>query len=182
MQNNNKNAEFIEKIERGDREVFGEVYDTYAMHLFRYISFRVSHAQDVEDLVSNVFLKVFEALVAGKRIHHVRAFLYQTARNAMVDYFRGKARQMEYESLGEDAGESAMHEDVSPVDQVMETSRIKKTLKKIKFEYREIIELRYIEDLEIAEIAITLNKSHVGVRVLLHRAMNALRKKLESNS
>jgi len=55
---------------------------------------------------------------------------------------------------------------------------VQKALSKIKDEYREVIALHFLEELSIKEIAQILDKKPATVRVLLHRAMKALRKKL----
>jgi RNA polymerase sigma-70 factor (ECF subfamily) len=54
-------------------------------------------------------------------------------------------------------------------------------MKLMKEEYRDILMLRYIEELSTGEIAEIVNKSHVHVRVLLHRATNTLKALLEKH-
>ncbi|OGL77159.1 hypothetical protein A3J43_00025 [Candidatus Uhrbacteria bacterium RIFCSPHIGHO2_12_FULL_54_23] len=169
----------IEKAAQGDRSVFGEIYDAYAPSLYRYISFRVSHAQDREDILSNVFLRSFEAIAKGKRVIQMRAFLYQAARNAIVDYFRQRARTQEYVvEIDEEDIATIVSANTLTVDAAAELGQVRNGMRSLKPEYREIIHLRYVEDLDIGEIAAALGKSHVSIRVLLHRAMRSLKKQL----
>jgi len=96
----------------------------------------------------------------------------------MVDFFRHKSVRKEYgiETL-EDVGEDS--ELLEQIDVKHEVSNILQVLKKMKREYQEIILLRYIEELSIAEIAEILEKRKTNVRVTLHRALKILKQLLE---
>jgi RNA polymerase sigma-70 factor (ECF subfamily) len=173
--------EMIEKALQGDRGAFGEMYELYAAHLYRYISFRINHPHDAEDILSSVFLKSFETLAGGKRVTHLRAFLYQTARNAIVDHFRKNARVQEYEMEAEESNGAAVDANSTSsisIDRESDLAQVRQGMRALRREYQEVIQLRYIEELEIEEIAIALEKSQVGVRVLIHRAMRALKRQL----
>ena len=60
-------------------------------------------------------------------------------------------------------------------------AEIEKNIRFLKDEYRDVILLKYVEELSIKEIAEILNKSRGAVRVILHRAMKILKENLENN-
>ncbi|MFA4872407.1 MAG: RNA polymerase sigma factor [Patescibacteria group bacterium] len=176
----------IERIRQGDREALGEMYDTFAPSLYRYISFRIAHTQDREDILSSVFLRVFESIAKGKMITNIRAFLYQSTRNAIIDYYRESSRsssviiEWNEELLQDEQSLTPLLHSEQLIDTAIQNRIIAKELGNLKEEYRELLSLRYIEDLEIDEIAAIMQKSHIAVRVTLHRALKALKKLVES--
>ncbi|MEW6610094.1 MAG: RNA polymerase sigma factor [Patescibacteria group bacterium] len=175
----------IERMQQGDREALGEIYDIFAPSLYRYISFRISHVQDREDTLSNVFLRVFESIAKGVKISNIRAFLYQSTRNAIIDYYRESTRnaavviEWNEELLQNEQRNGSLSHSSPLFDATMQNELIVRELGRLKDEYREILLLRYIEDLEIAEIAEIMQKSSVAIRVTLHRALKALKKQME---
>ena len=175
----------IERIRQGEREALREMYDTFAPSLYRYISFRITHTQDREDTLSSVFLRVFEFIARGAKITNIRAFLYQSTRNAIIDYYRESSRsssitiEWNEELLQDERLSTPLLHSEQLVDTAIRNRIIANELGKLKEEYREMLSLRYIEDLEIDEIASIMQKSHIAVRVTLHRALKALKKLVE---
>ncbi len=175
----------IERIRQGEREALGEMYDTFAPSLYRYISFRIAHKEDREDTLSSVFLRVFESIAHGKEITNIKAFLYQSTRNAIIDYYRKTrsssiAVEWNEELLQREQPRESLLQPDHLIDTVIQNNIIAKELGNLKEEYRELLALRYIEDLEIDEIAAIMQKSRIAVRVTLHRALKALKKLVES--
>jgi RNA polymerase sigma-70 factor (ECF subfamily) len=130
-------------------------------------------------LTSEAFLRGWQAFKSQKKeIKNIQAFLYQIARNLTTDHYREKGQaqfvSVEYASIA--------NPDTSLEEKAMLTSdfeQVKEALVKIKEEYQEVIVWRYIDDLSVPEIAKMLNKSEEAVRVTIHRAMKALKAKLE---
>jgi RNA polymerase sigma-70 factor (ECF subfamily) len=61
----------------------------------------------------------------------------------------------------------------------LENKEILQALKKLKQEYQEVITLRFVDELEMNEIAEIINKGQIAVRVTLHRALKKLKQILE---
>lgn len=159
-----------------DPEAFGKIYDLYISQIYRFIFFKVSNKEDAEDLTAEVFLRTWQYIneMGAETIGNLRAFLYQVARNAVIDYYREKAQKelpasvsLDLKDPSQDLGEKFQN-----VSLVKETN---KALGQLKDEYREVIVLRYIEEMSVGETAKILGKSKGAVRVLLHRALKALR-------
>lgn len=166
-----------------DSEAFGELYDLYVTRIYRFVFLKVSNKEDAEDLTSDVFLKTWNYLVDDSRskddrIKSFSGFVYRVARNALVDYYRKKSLRKEYTlDILDTFGVKSKELQKIEIDQEM--IEILKALKKMKREYHEIILLKYIEELSVAEIAEILQKRKTNIRVTLHRAMNVLKQLLD---
>lgn len=168
-----------------DPRAFAELYDLYIERIHRFVYFKVSSKEEAEDLTSQVFLKVWEYLIdtTGRRVQDFKAFVYQVARNTVVDFYRRQGRANEQVDL-ENAEEEAAIEDPRQtflLNQLYKSDRayLADCLRKLKDEFREVIILRYLEDMGISEIAQIVDKSAGNVRVLLHRGIKALRQVVE---
>lgn len=168
-----------------DAEAFGALYDHYVEKIYRFVYFKVSHEEEAEDIVSEVFLKAWNYLTDVQRdtdtdIKSFSGLIYTIARTSLIDFFRARAKRKEctIEVLEMVAHDEDMER---AYDQRREIEQILTQLKKMKREYQEVIVLRYIEELSLKEIATILGKSSTATRVLLHRAMKVLEKSIPSN-
>ena len=168
-----------------DPEVFGKLYDIYVDQIYRFIYFKVGRKEEAEDLTGDVFLKTWQYIneMGSEVIDNLRAFLYQTARNAVIDFYRSRD-QKEFVALPqeqEDDERPALEivdekqDLVEKIELASDLEEVKKALKKIREEYREVIILRFVEEMSVKETAEILGKSEGAVRVLLHRAVAALK-------
>ena len=159
-----------------DAESYGKLYDYYVDRIFRFILFKVSSSAIAEDLTSEVFLKTWEYInKTNKKIGNLNALLYKVARNCVIDHYRARSKEAmatdeEYLENICDSRDFAAEAEVK-----LEIQSIEKHLAKLKDIYREVIILKYIEEFSIAEIAELVDKSKGTVRVLLHRALKALK-------
>ncbi|OGY90174.1 MAG: hypothetical protein A3B30_04295 [Candidatus Komeilibacteria bacterium RIFCSPLOWO2_01_FULL_52_15] len=158
------------RIRQGDAEAFGFIYDSYIDRIHRYVAFRISDAGLVHDLIQDVFLETWEYLVSKRPVDNIRSFLYRVAHNKIVDYYRTRERQA---ALITDLP------DEQPIQNQLEATvdlvLIKKSIVHLKSEYQDVIVLRFIEGLNIAEISAVMSKEPPAIRVLLHRALASLR-------
>jgi RNA polymerase sigma-70 factor (ECF subfamily) len=164
-----------------DPEAFTELYDLYVKRIYRFVFFKVSGHEEAEDLTSEVFLRVWNHIAEGKEISSFSGLLYRTARNCIIDLYRSKSYQANPLLLSE------LPEGIEPSDKAngvekfaisSEAEEIVKSLKKLKQEYQEIVTLRYVDELNIEEIAEITGKGKIAVRVTLHRALKRLKKNL----
>jgi len=108
--------------------------------------------------------------------------LYKIARNAVIDYYREHAGRTissidDEENKIDVADESQdAHEKIEQEDDI---NLIKSQLPFLKEEYREIIVMRFVNDLSLEEISDITGKTKGNIRVILHRALNALRELIE---
>jgi RNA polymerase sigma-70 factor (ECF subfamily) len=164
------------KIDPKTGEQLTESYDAYADAIFRHVYFRVSDRDLAKDLVASTFAKVWEYLAKGGKIENMKAFLYKTATNLVIDEYRKKGAQSldelieeGYEpkaSAGFDTGTSA------------EVGELVRGLARIPEPYREVVALRYIDELSPQEIADIKGLSPNAVSVRINRGVAMLRKEM----
>ncbi len=172
-----------------NEQKFLEFYDQYVEKIYRYIFFRIGSEELAEDLTSEVFLRSWQYINQNresgpslKAMQNPRAFFYQVARNLLVDFYRQKDKSPI--SLDEIADIKIADKTDDPAEMTsrsMEMEIVRKALVSLNEDYQEIIIWRYLEELEIKEIAEILNKSDGAVRVIISRALNSLKRILDEN-
>ena len=157
-------------------EQFSLIYDQYIDKIYRFVYLKVSSQEIAEDITSKVFLKGWEAFKGQNTdIKNPGAFLYQIARNAVIDHYRekGRSKQVSVDASGEiaDPGTSAHDKAILTVD----IGIVKLAIQKLKKEHQDIIIWHYLEDMPINDIAELLDKPAGTVRVMLHRGLKDLK-------
>ena len=162
------------------RKTYSEAYDKYVKKIYRFVLLKVNSAEIAEDLTSEVFMRGWQSFKGQGRdkIENIQAFLYQIARNLLADHYRQEARvqlvSVEYAPPLPDQKQDL--EEMSFIQSDLE--RVKAALVNINNDYREVIVWYYLDELKVPEIAKILNKSEPTVRVLIHRALHALKTEL----
>lgn len=172
------------RLKKKDPEAFSQVYDIYVTPIYRFIYFKVSSRQDAEDLTSEVFMKIWQYVTeTDDEIENLRALIYRSARNLVIDHYRKNARKdlIQDEELMNNIEDEKQQRLLKEIDVKIEMQNAEKILRQMKDDYREIIILRFIEELSIGEIAKILNKSKGSVRVALHRALKTARELSNKN-
>jgi len=165
----------IKQSKKGNKESFGLLYDHYLPKIFRFILFKVTNRAEAEDLVHEVFLS------AWQNIHRYRyegypfsSWLYQIARNSVIDYYRTSKKNLNIENIDEEIIKINAHYP-EKLDAALEIEKLKQVIKLLKPDYQDVIIMRFVEDLSCQEIAITLNKSEGAIRLVQHRALKELK-------
>lgn len=171
------------KIKKKDEEAFIKAYDLYIDQLYRFIYFKVGSKEEAEDLCSAVFLKTWNYILGNSLKDHktLKALLYKVARNSIIDHYR-KSKDRETVSLDGDKGIEIVDErESAPRAMELKTDLLvlETKLPELKDEYREAIILRFVNELSIKEIAEILDKPKGNIRVLIFRALKALKELLE---
>ena len=163
-------------------EQFGQIYDQYIDKIYRFVYLKVNSQEVAEDITSKVFLKGWEAYRKQFEIKNLKfkikkpgAFLYQIARNAVVDHYRekGRTKVVSVDDSPEiaDPGTNSQEKAILNAD----INVIKKGIQKLEKEYQDIIIWHYLEDMPIANIAELIGRPAGTIRVMLHRGLNDLR-------
>lgn len=163
-----------------DTEAFSKLYDFYIKPIYRFVYFKLSSKEDAEDITSEVFLKTWDYLIAKpKDVTNFRQLIYRIARNKVIDTYRQRAKVME---CSIDIAQNAIAtSDLSRDMELKEEQQdLIKAIKKLKHEYQEVIQLRYIEGLSARDIGAILDKSPTNVRVIIFRATKKLREITEA--
>lgn len=167
------------------RKKFSQIYDQYVEKIYRFIYLKVNSEEIAQDLCSETFLRGWNAYQKNHNpkpeIKNIQAFLYQIARNLIIDHYREKGKR-----------EIVSAEQVSIIDPQpgleikmalnSDLEQVKAALIDMKEDYQNVVIWRYLDDLSISEIAKMLNRTEQATRVLLHRALNSLREKINQTN
>jgi len=156
----------VEAAQKGDREAFTQLYNSYAPMVHGVLLARVPRGE-VDDLVQDVFLQAFKKLHALRNVNTFGAWLATITRNRAMDFHRRS--RAEEELTEEDARRS-------PAE--VEANEILDVIRRLPEAYRETLVLRLVEELTGAEIAARTGLTPSSVRVNLHRGMKLLREQL----
>ncbi len=174
-----RDKKILGRLRKKDSEAFIQLYDEYAGDLYRFIYFKVGKAEEAQDLTSMVFLKAWNHLQTNSLSDSktLRALIYKIARNAIIDHYR-EGRDKISSLDDEDRPIEIIDEDqdlTAQIDTNLQLEKLSGWLLELKEEYREVIVLKFVNDLELEEIAAVTGKSRGNIRVILHRALEALK-------
>lgn len=172
-------GELIHRAKNGDKEAFGQIYKLYIKRIYRYIYFFVYNQALAEDLAQNTFIKAWKSFPSfSEKIGTLQAYLYKIAKNNVIDYQR-KKKEVSLEVM-EDVFPSG--EDLEEmVTKIQNAEMVNKELLGLDKEEKQIIVLRYFEELSYEEIAKVLERKEGAIRVQVHRILKKLKDKIESN-
>ena len=161
-----------------DQDAFGELYDRHVVRVYRHLYYMVGRQPEAEDLTAQTFLKAWEAIER----YQVRgapfvSWLLRIAHNLGVSYLRSKRETSEvHEGIVDD---KSRRDPQSALQQTVEEEMVREAILRLREEQRQVIILRFIEDLDYREVAEIIGKSVAAIRVIQHRALNAMRKQMK---
>ena len=169
------------KQQEGEK-AFLAAYDAYGDAIFRFLAMKISDREVARDLTQETFTRAWDFCVEGGVIREWRPFLYRTAYHLVVDTYR-KKRAVSLDAMIDDQG-FAVSDDSADEKQTIvraEMSRVREGIDKLDELYRDIILLRFTEDLPPKEIARITGLSENVVSVRIHRGVEKLRTLLGPN-
>ncbi len=179
-----KNKQILSRLKNRDKQAFIKIYDENVAEIHRFVYFKIGKREEANDLTSIIFLKTWN-YIQNKTLEDaktLRSLLYKIARTSIIDYYRETGNKITVSLDNEERPIDVIDEAQSPserLDQEANLSLIKKLMPKLKEEYRELIIMKFINDLSIEEIADISGKSNGSIRVTLHRALSALKELVE---
>jgi RNA polymerase sigma-70 factor (ECF subfamily) len=159
-------------------DAFGELYDHYFSQIYRFVYSRLRNQEAAEDVTSEVFFKALRAIGRYRSTGPpFSAWLYQISTNAITDHHRSKKPTSELEAAFDLAvDEPGLDEQIA---QKQEAARIWAVIDTLPEQQRMALTLKLGEDLKLAQIGVIMGKSEGAVKLLVHRAMQSMRKKLD---
>jgi RNA polymerase sigma-70 factor (ECF subfamily) len=162
------------RAKNGDIAAAGELYERCHQDIYWYLFYRVGDSQSAEDLTADVFLRMLRGLPnyqpQGKP---VEAWLFQIARNLAIDHYRSNHRnesiELEENQLVEP---EALH---TTVENALTGQKLRRALDHLSADQRDVIILRFVLGMPIADAARAINRSQDAVKALQRRGLLALR-------
>lgn len=155
---------------------FPDLYTQYVRKIFNFIYYKTHHKETAEDLTSQTFLKALRSLDQfDQEKGKFSTWLYQIARNQVIDFYRAKRQDISIEDVWDLAGQEDVLRDFDAAEKL---KKVQEYLKKLKPDQREIVLLRVWEGMSYREIAEALGKDEAHCRVIFSRTIQSLKDKM----
>ena len=145
-------------------------YEKHSDELFRFCIVKVRNRDEALDIVQETFIRAWEYLRKGNVIEHMRPFLFRTARNIIIDHSR-KHTTLSLDAMQEERSFDAPDHKTQPFGIGIELDRVMNAIETLEPTHREVLILRFIQELDIAEISETLGLNPNAVSVRIHRGI-----------
>jgi RNA polymerase sigma-70 factor (ECF subfamily) len=167
----------VQIIQQGDTALFGILYDRYANKVYRKCMSFVKKEEAAQDMVQEIFLKVFYQLARFKGKSRFSTWLYAITYNYCVEQYRRQNRHPMVE-LDERLDQP---DDDKAEQEFLETRLdvLKKALDKVAPEDKVLLMMKYQDDISIKEIMTYLDISESAVKMRLSRARQRVREAIQ---
>ncbi|MGY0407758.1 MAG: RNA polymerase sigma-70 factor [Polaribacter sp.] len=177
--NSEQNNNFINQLIKGDEKAYAYMVDTYHIRLCVYANNLINDSLSAEDIVQNVFIKIWKRRKKLKIKSSFESLLYRSVYNEFIDQYRTnlvilKSEQRYYNHMANFLEEY----DQEKIDKAM--ALVNKAVNKLPKKCQEIFKLSKFEGLTNMEIANYLHISIKTVEGQISTAYKKIRKKLKS--
>lgn len=173
----NNIKELLTQAKSGDKEAFALLYKEYYVPVYRYIYLRVKSREQAEDLTQDVFLKIYRNIGSiDPEVASPLNYFYTITRNTLIDTWRKKTPDTvsDEDHLNTIPDEAPTALETASLKE--QSSLIRECLTELTNDQREVVTLRFIEDLSTHEVAEILGKKETAVRQLQVRGLRTLSK------
>ena len=170
----------IEKIklaQEGDQHAFRYLLEFFWNDVYGFMLQRTQNENEAEDLTIRCFGKAFEKIMTYNEAYGFKTWLTTIAKNLHIDQLRKKSNTNITTKASQEVAQKIADSAPSPEDDLIRKQRLEtllNTIKNLKPRYREVIQLKYLQELSIKQMAEKLNSSESTVKVKLMRARKLL--------
>ena len=169
--------EFWEKIRLGDSTAFSYVFQKYYQALYQFAGRFVKDAQTAENIVQDVFVKLWTNRENCLITSSLKSYLYAATRNTALNFLSHEKKQLSTEDLMSDRRDTT----ANPEERIIENEMIDgvhKAIEKLPEKCRYVYLMKRYDDLKYHEIAEILDISINTVKTQMKRALKSLLKNL----
>lgn len=167
----------IKEIKNGDSGSFKILYEKYQSKLFAYVYCKVSDKAEVEDLMQEVFAKVYKNIeLYDESKSSFYNFILTNAKQVIADYFRNNNYENRIEKIYLNSNVIS-DEDIAIIyDSIDGEYNLKSVLDELPETQRMALNLVYIKNMSYKDAARIMKKSELSVKSLIFRAKRTLKK------
>ena len=175
-----ENKAVAQGLRQRDPELLDRLIEQYQYRLFRYLVYLTSSRERAEDFFQETWIRVLERGHQYDGKSKFEAWLFAIARHLVIDWQRSKKMQSLDEMIDPEEGtpKEFPTADASPLQQVMAKQTkvgVHESLEKIPPAYREVLLLRFQEEMQLEEIAGVLGTPLSTVKSRLYRGLESLK-------
>jgi RNA polymerase sigma-70 factor (ECF subfamily) len=173
--------ELVARAKEGDRQAFAQLYRTYLPTVYKFLYYRTnSNKAMAEDMTAEVFLRALRKIGDFNWTGaDFGSWLLRIARNLILD--NAKSSRARLETVTDEMPEDAAGEARATEDSVMETLQnegVYKAIKQLSPDQRDVITMRFIQGMDVSEVAAAMDKKEGTIRTLQFRGLKTLQKLL----
>jgi len=177
----------VSQLRRGDLNALSTLMARYQNRVYRYLLRLVRQPAEADDLFQQTWLRVAEKIRSYDPARNFGAWLFTLARNLAFDHLRRIQPRSLDEPLAEDSPDETMVSRMAsgepgPFDRLMareRASHLAAAFENLPVNYREVLSLRFEEEMKLEEIAVVLGAPLSTVKSRLRRSLEQLREALE---
>jgi RNA polymerase sigma-70 factor (ECF subfamily) len=167
----------IAEARSGNPEAAGTLYDQHHQSIFRYLFYRTGDPQTAEDLTADVFVKMVQYISGFQGSPPAfRGWLFQIARNLSIDHLR-RSIAHPLQTIPEELHSREELPEIS-AERNLNSEILRKAMTRLTSEQQDVLLMRFVEGMPLAETARTLHKSEDAIKGLQRRALLALQNAL----
>src|SRR5690349_23852763 len=168
----------VELAQQGDREALEALYLMHFDRIYSYLHMSVGNRHDAEDLTTQTFLKMLEAIGRFRwQSAPFSAWLFRIAHNLAMDHFRASRRWQPEEEIPEPPGEAEPSAELTALQSIGRQSMLE-LIEDLSQEQKQVLTLKFVFNLPNAEVATVLGKTEGAIKSLQHRALVSLEKQI----
>ena len=172
----------VAKAQQGDREALEELYLIHFDRIYSYLHMSVGNRHDAEDLTTQTFLKMLEAIGRFRwQSAPFSAWLFRIAHNLAMDHFRASRRWQPEEEVPEppDSEEASAEEEA--MHSIGRQSMLE-LIENLSEDQQQVLTLKFVFNLPNADVATILDKTEGAIKSLQHRALVSLQKQISQTA
>jgi len=171
----------VEFAQHGDREALEALYLLHFDRIYSYLHLSVGNRHDAEDLTTQTFLKMLEAIGRFRwQSAPFSAWLFRIAHNLAMDHFRATRRWQPEEDVPEPEGATEASAEDAAFDSIGRRSMLE-LIENLSHEQKQVLTLKFVFSFSNGEAARILDKTEGAVKSLQHRALVSLQKQITSS-
>jgi len=168
------------KLSQENLTQFEPLFDRYFDRVFQYVFSRTNNRQVAEDLTSQIFLKILEALPRYQNRAPLAAWVFTIAKNTLFSLYRftlhHPIQSLEEAGLIESNPTSRSSGNSKDIDRYIDLEKI---INQLPIKDRELLRLRYAAGLSFIEIGNIQGKRPEAVKMAIHRILRRLEDEME---
>lgn len=151
---------------------FQRCYNANSDALFRFFLYKVSDRNIALELFQEDFFKLWRAYTIGQKIDSCKSWLFKVGSNSVIDWYRRK-KNLSLDVMLEAKTDFLISED--PIYANAEQSQAIKLFNKLPLKDKQLLTLRFVDNISNEVIAKTFSILPISVPVKIHRALKRLR-------
>ncbi|HWR70677.1 MAG TPA: RNA polymerase sigma factor [Dehalococcoidia bacterium] len=181
-----QDADMLKRLHDGDRTAMAELYDRYFDRVYSLVFNQVDRNRDVaEDIVQETFLAALKSAKSFKGRSSAYTWLCSIAYHKVADHYRRQSRERKRMVSGIDVDTVDVSDNPGrqpQPDSLIESAEtrqvVNEALAKLPWDYRQVLILKYVEELSVQEISQIMDRSPKSIEGLLTRSRKALQTQL----